>query len=388
MQPSSSAMPAADPFCPHLSACPGCPRFGDFAVPAPAAQRLRAFAEGLGVEDFGLVAAPQTRYRHRARLAVRGRAGRPKLGLFQTGTHQVVDIPNCAVHHPHINLLGGIVKRLLAEERLAPYSDAAHAGLVRYLQLVVERASGRIQLVVVANSPTSSPLQGLFNRLQREAGDLLHSVFFNGQTAPTNAILGPVWEHVFGPACVVDTIGGAQVFFPPGAFGQASPDLFDSIVERVHSWVPVDQHVTELYAGVGAIGLGLVRRSAEVHFNERSPEGLHGLQLGLTQLGANFAAKTRILPGAAEDAVSDLGRDTTVIVDPPRRGLDASLLEKLTDGGLRRLIYVSCGLDSFLRDAERLVTRYRCRALYGYALFPFTDHVETVACFEPAAFSG
>jgi 23S rRNA (uracil1939-C5)-methyltransferase len=365
-----------------LSACPGCPRFSDYAVPPAAAEQLAEFVARFGVEEFGLVAADRVRYRSRARLAVRGRAGRPKLGLFETGSHRIVDIPNCAVHHPSINAIGGIAKRLIAELRLAPYSDSAHAGLVRYLQLVVERATGRVQLVVVANSTTPEPLRELFTRLQVDASDLLHSLFFNAQCAPTNAILGAHTEQIYGPPCVVDRIGGADVYFPPDAFGQASPDLFDVIVTRVQSWVPPGQAVTELYAGVGAIGLGLVERSAQFCFNERSPAGLRGLGLGLQQLGPELVTKTRILPGPAESAVSDFGRDGYVIVDPPRRGLDASLVEQLAGSGLLRLIYVSCGLDSFLRDAERLAQTFQCSALFGHALFPFTDHVETVACFD------
>jgi len=304
------------------------------------------------------------------------------LGLFETGSHRVVDIPNCAVHHPSINELGGIIKRLVAELRLAPYSDSAHAGLVRYLQLVVERSTGRVQLVVVANSLSVDPLRELFERLQSEASHLLHSLFFNAQCAPTNAILGAHTEQICGPSCVIDRIGGADVYFPPDAFGQASPDLFDAIVARVHGFIPPGQAVTELYAGVGAIGLGLVERSAQFCFNERSKAGLSGLGLGLQQLGPELAAKTRILPGPAESAVSDFGRDGYVIVDPPRRGLDASLVEQLAGSGVRRLIYVSCGLDSFLRDAERLAQAFQCSAVFGHALFPFTDHVETVACFD------
>jgi len=73
-----------------------------------------------------------------------------------------------------------------------------------------------------------------------------------------------------------------------------------------------------------------------------------------------------------------------VIADPPRKGLDAELTTALAEAPPARFIYVSCGLDSFLSDTERLLAsgRLRLSALTAFNLIPFTDHVETVARFE------
>jgi len=75
-----------------------------------------------------------------------------------------------------------------------------------------------------------------------------------------------------------------------------------------------------------------------------------------------------------------------VIADPPRKGLDRELLEHLGGQPPERFVYVSCGLDSFLEDTARLTSRgtLRLRDLAAFNLMPFTEHVETVACFERA----
>jgi 23S rRNA (uracil1939-C5)-methyltransferase len=72
-----------------------------------------------------------------------------------------------------------------------------------------------------------------------------------------------------------------------------------------------------------------------------------------------------------------------VIVDPPRRGLAPELLAALCAQPPARLVYVSCGLDSFLAEAERLLDsgKLALRALDAWALFPYTEHVETLAVF-------
>ena len=75
-----------------------------------------------------------------------------------------------------------------------------------------------------------------------------------------------------------------------------------------------------------------------------------------------------------------------VIADPPRKGLDAELTDFLIETPPERFIYVSCGLESFLRDIALLTSgdrRLRLRGLSAaFNLMPYTEHVETVACLE------
>jgi 23S rRNA (uracil1939-C5)-methyltransferase len=182
---------------------------------------------------------------------------------------------------------------------------------------------------------------------------------------------------------VGETIGGARVFYPPGAFGQANLPLADRLAALVHGWVPDDARVLELHAGVGAIGLGTVRRARHVTFNEVSPAGRAGLALGLDALGAELRGRTTVLPGLAEDHLDALAGADVVICDPPRRGLAPALLARLAEAPPPRLVLVSCNLEAFLREARVLLDAGRATlaGLTAFVLFPFTDHVETVALF-------
>jgi tRNA/tmRNA/rRNA uracil-C5-methylase (TrmA/RlmC/RlmD family) len=183
---------------------------------------------------------------------------------------------------------------------------------------------------------------------------------------------------------VVERFGGAAVHYPPGAFGQNNLEVAQLIIEHVREQIPVGSRVVEFYAGVGAIGLSLLQRVGEITMNELSPNSLHGLELGLAQLGAAERAKISLIPGEAglnRLAVSDF---QIVIADPPRKGLDPALTAHLSDHAPEELIYISCGLESFVRDAAQLTSRGKLRlvALSAFNLMPFTEHVETVARFE------
>lgn len=370
--------------CPHRPPCPGCPRFGQVGPAADALSALDALCAEAGIVRDRATTGAATGFRHRARLAVRGRTRSPKIGIFELGSHRIVDIPNCLVHHPRINRVASAVKAAIRTTGVVPYLDDDHLGQLRYVQLVVERSTQRVQLVLVGRDTTPQPLAPLAEVLQRTLGDVLHSIWWNGQPDRNNTILGPHWHRWYGTEAVRESIGGAAVFFPPGAFGQSHLDLADQLVAQAHAWIPDGARVLELYAGCGPIGLGTVARAAQVTFNEVSPDGLAGLRMGIATLPAVWQSRTAVLEGPAPMHAAAIRDADVVVVDPPRKGLDAEVLDALLRDPPARLVAVSCDLDAFLREARALLDggRLALRAVRPIALFPHSEHLETMALFE------
>jgi 23S rRNA (uracil1939-C5)-methyltransferase len=326
-------------------------------------------------------------YRLRARLAVRGRIGSPKLGIFQQDSHRIVDIPSCLVQHPLINDVAAALKLAMRDTRMEPYAEAPHRGLVRYLQVVVERATQTAQVVVVANSEERAPLEPLLTRFSALLASRLHSLFISPQTARSNVILGPRCEKVLGPDAVQERICGADVYFPPDAFGQSHLALYEKIVERIATWVPDGSDLVELYAGTGAIGLSLLPRCVRVRFNEQAAGSLHGLRMGIDGLSPVLRSRAELHAGPVAAHAELAAGAQLVIADPPRKGLDPALLSALCATPPARFVYLSCGLDSYLSDARALLRegRFHLAQLVVYDLFPFTEHVEVLSCFDRVA---
>jgi tRNA/tmRNA/rRNA uracil-C5-methylase (TrmA/RlmC/RlmD family) len=372
--------------CPHRPPCPGCPRFGEPGIAILARDSLDELARANGLPGVAVLSGPTSGFRSRARLAIRGRQSTPKIGLFELDTHRVVHIPNCSVQHPLINRVANIVRRALVETRVTSYSDGAHLGVARYLQVVVERSSQTAQVVVVANCPDPAPLAACADLVRERLGGELHSLWFNSNIERGNTILGPDFSNWCGPESVVEQFGGAAIHYPPGAFGQSNLGIAESIIEHVRMQIPEGVRVTEFYAGVGAIGLSVLGRVAEIRMNEVSPHSLRGLELGLAHLNPADRAKVSVFPGAAGDACQAAAGSPVVIADPPRRGLAPGLTSYLSEHPPERFIYVSCGLESLRNDASQLSSRGKLRltGLSAFNLLPFTEHVETVALFERA----
>jgi tRNA/tmRNA/rRNA uracil-C5-methylase (TrmA/RlmC/RlmD family) len=176
------------------------------------------------------------------------------------------------------------------------------------------------------------------------------------------------------------------VHYPPGAFGQNNLEIAERIIEHVRAEIPQGARVAEFYSGVGAIGLSVIDRTTELHFNEVSPASLLGLALGLATLSTENRAKISVTPGPAGSATACAETADVVIADPPRKGLDPELTGFLAARPPARFLYVSCGLESFLSDTEQLLAtrKLRLTALTAFALLPYSEHVETLARFERA----
>jgi 23S rRNA (uracil1939-C5)-methyltransferase len=373
------------PACPHRPPCPGCPRFGESGISGEARAALNRLASEHGLPPVDVVSGSTHGFRLRARLAIRGRQRSPKLGLFEADSHRVVTIPNCSVQHPLINHVSGVVRGALVDAAVPPYSEAAHQGFARYLQVVVERTSQTAQVVLVANSDTPDPLARCLDLIRERLGERLHSLWFNANCGRGNAILGPDFRLWSGQETVVERFGGAAVHYPPGAFGQSNLEISTRIIEHLREQIPYGARAVEFHAGVGAIGLSVLARTSTLVLNEVSPPSLQGLERGLADLEAADRARVRVVPGPAGDAHGIVEGADVVIVDPPRKGLEVALRDALRDHPPERLLYVSCSRESLQEDLAALIATgsLQLTGLKAFNLIPFTKHIETVARLEP-----
>ena len=217
---------------------------------------------------------------------------------------------------------------------------------------------------------------------------------------------GDIRQRVLDPATKLPLL-----HYSPAGFRQANMDAFAGVVAAVAAHVPRGAAVAELFGGCGTLGLSVEALRGPLRFlrcsdeNEASAEGFaktarfmdggerggaQGTKFGMWQSRLSFEAFS-----AFDAVINDAARDAEVLlVDPPRSGLGPDLLALLCENsrgaapiGMRagaKLVYVSCGLDSFKRDALQLLAsrRWRMEAAEGHLLFPGSNHVETVAVFQ------
>ncbi|KAM7277559.1 hypothetical protein ACFE04_004693 [Oxalis oulophora] len=442
--------------CPHFESCSGCTH--EFNLQRPIiVDEATNFLNTLGVKDFTFDTCRLWGWRCRAKLAVRGSSNNPLIGLYQEGTHNVVHIPQCKAHHPNINSAVELLRQGIRELNVEPYNEDQGTGDLRYVQMAVtthntslpqsERyKQGKVQVALVWNSrneisSSSEKLKNLAKFLWRNGGPrsdihLIHSVWANFQTSSDNIIFGNEWKHLLGEQDFWEHAGGIDVSLDPSSFGQANTRAFDSLLRKLQRYVPYGASVTDLYAGSGAIGLSLAatRKCRSVKCVEVNKESRPSFEKTVGRLPNHVDSSISWHHAdASVEPLSWLFGSDVVIVDPPRKGLDASLLQALRtisstekkaksslDSLLSKekeekrpwvirakvgsvqiksktpyednqslpqtLIYISCGWERFKQDCRSLLSSraWYLEKAHGYNFFPGTQSIEVLAVFRRA----
>ncbi|XP_068654272.1 uncharacterized protein [Aristolochia californica] len=308
----------------------------------------------LGCECALIPISPEKwEWRCRAKLVVRGSSCNPLVGLYQEGTHNVVNIPHCRAHHPNINAAVELLKRGITLFDVLPYDEDMGTGELRYVQMAVtthdtslpavERyKKGKVQVTLVWNSnnehsPCSVKLNALSNFLWRNGGSnnnnhLIHSIWVNFQTSRNNVIFGNRWRHLLGERDLWERVGGVDICLAPSTFGQANTKAFDSLLKKLQKYVPYGASVADIYAGSGIIGLSLAatRKCRSVKCVEINKESRLSFEKSLGRLPGtvNSCISWHHADASIEPLYWLQGSDV-VVVDPPRKGLHPSMIAGL-----------------------------------------------------------
>ena len=283
--------------CEHFGSCPGCvvdSNIGQvdiiksaqlyFSSTAVRKKRMDVAYDDLVVEENNdgfyrvVIPSPLNGWRTQAKLAVAPKSSAwakdgCAFGLYARGTHSVLPIPNCSVHHPAINKAVNRLAEATAQVRTSPYEEDNQEGGLRYVQLQVERSTGKVCLTLIWNADqikqAQPGLSRLVKKLQSLDPDLWHSIWLHCNDSPGNAIFSrnPTgWHLLFGPEFIREPLPVSDkgwLFFTPLAFRQGNMDGFDILATDVAKHVPGGSRVCELYAGVGVLGMTALAYHAE-----------------------------------------------------------------------------------------------------------------------------
>jgi 23S rRNA (uracil1939-C5)-methyltransferase len=367
--------------CTHFSLCSGC-SLNECVDSPPVFKDVEHFFKSKGV-TVHLHAGNATGWRYRAKLAIRGTANQPIIGLFREGSHDVVDIPFCQVHHPGINKAVEYLRQFIRNEKIEPYNESTCSGYLRYAQIIVEKSSGKVQLSLVWNSNEDSLRAWDLGKLWELNSSFWHSIWVNWNVRRDNVIFGKKWLLIKGEEDLWEKFGGIEVCFHPASFAQANLDLFEVMLKKINQQITHNENIVEYYAGVGVIGLTLASKTCKIRCVEISPEAEKCFEKSRSRLPPALKDKVIFQLGSAENMNSLLKGADTIIVDPPRKGIHKSLLKAIQEEeSVNKIIYVSCGWSAFQKDCETLLSnRWSMQLAEAYVFFPGSNHIEILSVF-------
>ena len=309
-------------------------------------------------------------------------------GFFAQKTHRVVAADACALQPPVFGEILCATCEFFTERGVHAYDEETGKGLFRHLYLRHGKGSGEIMVCPVINGK-SLPDEEEYVAMLTARFPAVSSVLLNTNTRKTNIVLGDTYRTLWGKPYLEDRLCGLDFRIAPASFYQVNHDatelLYGIAAER--AGLSGEGLLLDLYCGAGTIGLSMAHTAGEIIGIEIVPSAVECAKENAARNGvknATFycgdAACAESLLAEAEAARGRLS-PAVVVLDPPRKGCDAQLLEFLAAREVPRIVYISCSPDSLARDVARLLTLgYTPDKVTLVDLFPRTGHVESVVC--------
>jgi 23S rRNA (uracil1939-C5)-methyltransferase len=170
---------------------------------------------------------------------------------------------------------------------------------------------------------------------------------------------------------------GAQAFF------QINIDMLQILIEDINQAVRLCNFgiIADLYCGIGTFGVILSGEAIKIIGAESSKENVYFLKKNIK---INKIDNYDIYEGTSEDLTPKILEEklNILIVDPPRKGLDRLMCQKLLKNCPKNIFYISCNLSTLIRDLKILLSKYKLVKMHGYDFFPHTPHIETFSILD------
>ncbi|CEJ93940.1 Putative tRNA (Uracil-5-)-methyltransferase [[Torrubiella] hemipterigena] len=285
----------------------------------------------------------------------------PEIGFMRKGQRKVLDIEDCPIGTEAVRLGMGRERQRMEKE----YTNY-HRGAT----ILLRENTKRYQKGDAAIPETLPPFT---SKTETDTVVDIKSCETDSKTTTTEYI----GDHVFTN--------------PAGSFFQNNNSILPVFTEYVKQRILPSsgdiKYLIDAYSGSGLFTITL----ASVF--------QHSTGIDIAADSINSARQNAQLNGLGEDrckfiaadagelfkSVSYNADETVVVLDPPRKGCDASFLSQLRNFGPKRVLYVSCNVHTQARDVGVLVRgegegkRYEIESLVGFDFFPQTGHVEGVA---------
>lgn len=317
-------------------------------------------------------------YRNKAQYALRPG---PKIGFYAKHSHQLVEVKDCVVQAPVTADVVAHVRLWMQSHEVSAYNELTEQGCVRHLMIRNGVNTDELMVVLVVNEqPSNAALAQLIQALQ-DIPDLA-SVMLNTNSYQGNRVLGPETSLLWGKETITDSLAGLQFAISAQSFYQINPKQTQALYQEALRLAAPQAHEVafDLYCGIGTISLFLARAAKQVYGIEIVPQAIidahKNAQLnGLTNIQFYEGAAEQVVPLLYAQGV----RADVVVVDPPRKGCDESLLATLVQMQPSRLVYVSCNPKSLARDVAKLIKLgFKLEQATPVDMFPHTMHVEAV----------
>lgn len=325
-------------------------------------------------------------YRNKAQIPVRRMDGRLATGFYKKNSHELVEIEDYYIQDPAIDEAIKRVRDILQRFQVRGYNEAKNEGQIRHIIIRRGHYSHEMMVVLVTRKEKFFKGKEIASIIHEELPEVV-SVIQNINEEKTNVILGDKEKVLYGRSYIEDQLLGKTYRISSKSFYQVNTEQTEKLYQTAIEFAALQKEdtVIDAYSGIGTIGLSLADKVKEVYGMELVPEAIEDAQFNAL---TNKIENAHYEVGKAETVMKkwqDKGvKSSVIVVDPPRKGLDARFIASAIDMAPAKLVYISCNPATFARDAKLFAeSGYEVKKVQPVDLFPQTHHVELVALLAP-----
>ena len=321
-------------------------------------------------------------YRNKAQFPVgRNKEGKIVTGFYAGRTHNIIENRDCALGVAENKEVLDRVIAHMEKYGIEPYNEATGKGLVRHVLIRYGYFTKEVMVCLILNGNKIPKEEQLVKSLCEIPG--MTSITINVNKKHSNVILGEEIRLLWGQEYITDRIGDISYQISPLSFYQVNPMQTQKLYAKALEYADLhgEETVWDLYCGIGTISLFLAQKAKFVRGVEIVPAAIENAK---ENAKLNGLENTEFFVGKAEEVLPREYKKNgvyadVIVVDPPRKGCDETLLETMIEMNPERIVYVSCDSATLARDLKYLCERgYELRKVCPVDQFGMTVHVETV----------
>lgn len=302
-------------------------------------------------------------------------------GIFQSGSRRIVPCESCMLEDVQADKIILTIKKLMQSFKMFPYNPNTGKGIIRHIMIRKGFHSGEY-LVCIITSKSPLPSKKNFAAALTKAHPCITTIVQNVCHNPLPLTMGEQEFVLYGKGYITDELCGKKFKISARSFYQVNPVQTEILYRTAMEFAALsaDDRVLDCYCGTGTIGIIASDYCKEVIGVELNESAAADAEKNASQNDCNNIRFICADSGKFMEHMACSGEKADVVfTDPPRTGSDKRFLESLAKLSPKRVVYISCGIESLERDLNILVKLgYEVKKIQPVDMFPHTKHIETV----------
>jgi tRNA/tmRNA/rRNA uracil-C5-methylase (TrmA/RlmC/RlmD family) len=238
--------------------------------------------------------------------------------------------------------------------------------------------------LLIRSSNSGKTLSRLYITSELEANKIINSKKLNAQIMYFDFFY-PARSHLMSGTplnaqskknqspTLTDYIFDKKFTYSIDSFFQINQDAYKLALQDIFKFIDKNSKVLDFYSGVGSIGLTIPKvKRASLKLIEADKNSFYFLQKNIKDTNA------KAILSKSDKALNYITKNSTVIFNPARSGLNKPIINYLLKVLPQKIIYLSCNPITQARDVKLLISKYKILFVQGYNFFPKTSHIENL----------